>query len=156
MTAATHSKHCPCGGLPKGASYEQCCGRFHSGAHYGQAPTPEALMRSRYSAYVLRLRDYLNDTWHSSTRPIELMPFDADEKWLGLEIREAPPIKADATEGFVEFIARSKPAGGGAAERMHERSRFVKEAGRWLYVDGEFPKRLSWPPRAGFRAPSSI
>jgi SEC-C motif domain protein len=140
MVAATNRSPCPCGGLPKGASYEQCCGRFHRGELYAQAPTPEALMRSRYSAYVRRLREYLHDTWHASTRPTELLRFDADDKWLGLEIRDAPQANADATEGLVEFIARSRPAGGGAAQRLHERSRFVKEAGRWLYVDGKFPK----------------
>ncbi len=96
-------------------------------------------MRSRYSAYVLRLREYLSESWHPSTRPAELMRFDSNDKWLGLEIRDAPFVGGDLTEGFVEFVARSKPAGGGAAQRVHERSRFVREGGRWYYVDGEFP-----------------
>jgi SEC-C motif domain protein len=115
-------------------------------------------MRSRYSAYVLRLRDYLSDTWHPSTRPSDMLRFDANDKWLGLEIRDASITRAvdggdesgesgdekfseTPNEGFVEFVARSKPAGGGAAQRLHERSRFVREAGRWFYVDGIFPNK---------------
>jgi SEC-C motif domain protein len=93
-------------------------------------------MRSRYSAYVLQLREYLSETWHASTRRNELLRFEANDKWLGLTIREASPIGDD--EGFVEFVARYKPAGGGAAQRLHERSRFLRENGRWFYVDGVF------------------
>jgi SEC-C motif domain protein len=91
-------------------------------------------MRSRYSAYALGLVDYIRETWHSSTRPKNLSRFDAADKWLGLQIKEAPHVIGD--EGFVEFVARSKPKGGGAAIRLQERSRFVREGGRWLYVDG--------------------
>jgi SEC-C motif domain protein len=103
-------------------------------------------MRSRYSAYALGLSDYIRETWHASTRPEALARFDAADKWLGLEIKDAPLAKSDEgivesdykklAEGFVEFVARSKPKGGGAAIRLHERSRFVRENGRWLYVDG--------------------
>jgi SEC-C motif domain protein len=139
MGLATKSPPCPCGGVPRGSAYVACCARFHSGELRGLATTPEALMRSRYSAYVLRLRDYLSESWHASTRPDELMRFDANDKWLGLEIRDAPSVSSDATEGFVEFVARSKPAGGGAAQRLHERSRFLREGGRWYYVDGKYP-----------------
>jgi SEC-C motif domain protein len=152
---------CPCGGVPKNASYSACCGRYHAGALRLLAPTPEALMRSRYSAYVLRLRDYLIDTWHPSTRPSDLLRFDANDKWLGLEIREVSSARVAevarksnesqesresnesqeqiVSDAFVEFVARSKPAGGGAAQRLHERSRFVHEEGRWWYVSGIFP-----------------
>ncbi len=125
---------CPCGGVPAGASYDACCGRYHAGAQHLQAPTPEALMRSRYSAYALGLVDYVRDTWHASTRSETLARFDAADKWLGLQIKDAP--RAIDDEGFVEFVARSKPKGGGAASRLHERSRFVREAGYWLYIDG--------------------
>ena len=96
-------------------------------------------MRSRYSAYALGLADYVMATWHVSTRPAKLHRFDAAEIWLGLEIRNA--LEPEADEGFVEFVARSKPKGGGAAIRLHEVSRFVRESGRWFYVDGAFPKR---------------
>ena len=72
---------CPCGSdLP----YANCCQPWHGGQ---AAPTPEALMRSRYSAYVLGLLDYLLATWHPSTAPGDL-ELDA-VKWLGLEVKAA-------------------------------------------------------------------
>ncbi|MBK7312939.1 YchJ family protein [Candidatus Aalborgicola defluviihabitans] len=122
-------KHeCPCGSERELAD---CCGQWHTGLALGQhAPTPEALMRSRYSAYVLGLIDYLLATWHPSTAPgdLELQPV----KWLGLEVRHAE-MTGDA--GVVEFVARCKV--GGRAERMEETSRFVRQDGRWLYIDGQ-------------------
>ena len=97
------------------------------------APTPEALMRSRYSAYALGLRDYVLYTWHASTRPEKMERFDSGVKWLGLTVKRAWMASAD--EGFVEFVARSKPPGGGPAERLHELSRFVRSDGLWQYID---------------------
>ena len=87
-------------------------------------------MRSRYSAYVIGLLDYLLATWHVSSSPgdLELPPV----KWLGLEVRHAQTA-GDA--GVVEFVARCKEAG--RAQRMHETSRFVREDGRWYYIDGQ-------------------
>ena len=120
---------CPCG---SGKELADCCGVWHSGLALGTyAPTPEALMRSRYSAYVLGLIDYLMATWHPSTAPgdLELQPV----KWLGLEVRHAATT-GDA--GVVEFVARCRV--NGRAERMHETSRFVREAGHWYYIDGQF------------------
>ena len=90
-------------------------------------------MRSRYSAFVLDLRAYLLDTWHASTRPAELEGPVPGLTWLGLEVRRHVP---GATEAWVEFVARSKL--GGRAHRLHETSRFLKEDGRWFYVDGQF------------------
>lgn len=90
-------------------------------------------MRSRYSAFVLDLSDYLLATWHTSTRPARLDANDAGLKWLGLEVRRHTLVDAD--HATVEFIARSKLAG--RAQRLHELSRFVREDGRWLYVDGD-------------------
>ena len=90
-------------------------------------------MRSRYAAYVLGLNEYLRDTWHPSTRPAEIATQDPALRWLGLELRRATAI--DATHAQVEFVARSKF--GGRAYRLHEVSRFVREAGRWYYVDGD-------------------
>jgi SEC-C motif-containing protein len=93
-------------------------------------------MRSRYSAFVLGLGDYLLATWHPSTRPAALAPNEPGLRWLGLELRAHR--QQDATHATVEFIARSKL--GGRAHRLHEVSRFVREAdGRWYYLDGEFP-----------------
>jgi len=121
---------CPC---QSARSYEACCGRYHAGALHLHAPTAEALMRSRYSAFVLGLTDYLLATWHASTRPASLEPNEPGLKWLGLEIKRHQ--LDDADHARVEFVARSKL--GGRAHRLHELSRFVREAGRWYYVDGE-------------------
>jgi SEC-C motif-containing protein len=118
---------CPCGSA---RAYESCCGRWHGGE---AAPDAESLMRSRYSAFVLRDEPYLLATWHDTQRPKSIQ-FDPNQKWLGLKIVESRPTGADTAE--VEFIARFR-IGGGSAARLHERSRFVKEAGRWFYVDGD-------------------
>ena len=91
-------------------------------------------MRSRYSAYVLGLTDYLLATWHPTTRPAALTPDEAGLKWLGLDVRRC--AMQDADHGTVEFVARSKL--GGRAHRLHETSRFVREGGRWFYLDGDF------------------
>ena len=90
-------------------------------------------MRARYSAYARGLPDYLLATWHASTAPGELELFPV--KWLGLEGRHSA-MQGDA--GVVEFVARSRNADG--AQRMHELSRFVREQGRWFYVDGQLPQ----------------
>ena len=123
---------CPCG---SGRTYAECCGPFHDGEG---APTAEALMRSRYSAYVLQLEPYLLDTWHAGTRPPSL---DLDQgettRWLGLEIRRHQRTGPDSAT--VEFVARYKI--GGRACRLHEISRFVLEDGHWHYVDGVFPDK---------------
>ena len=134
---------CPCGRVdPKkrAMAYADCCGRFVD--HFNDVPAPDAehLMRSRYSAFVLARADYLLATWHSSTRPASL-DFDAGAKWLGLDVREHKTTGADAAE--VVFVARYRLAGkqalssAGPAVRLHERSRFVCEDGRWFYVDGD-------------------
>ena len=121
---------CPCGSA---VAYAACCGRFHHGPQQGQAPTAEALMRSRYSAFALGLHDYLLATWHTSTRPAALEPDPPGLKWLGLDVRQH--AAQDADHATVEFVARSKL--GGRAQRLHETSRFVREGGRWFYVDAQ-------------------
>ncbi|POZ61757.1 YchJ family protein [Chromobacterium alticapitis] len=123
---------CPCGG----ESLAACCGRYHH-PDAPPAPTAQALMRSRYSAFALGLEDYLLATWHPSTRP-ERLGLEEDAgvvKWIGLEIKRCEAGLAGDREGTVEFIARCKV--GGKAERMHEVSRFVHEDGRWYYVGGK-------------------
>ena len=121
---------CPCG---RPAAYADCCGRYHAGPLHLQAPDAEALMRSRYSAYVRELADYLQQTWHSSTRPAEPLHFEPGLRWLGLEVKRHRTIDAEHAE--VAFVARSKL--GGRAHRLAETSRFVREGGRWFYVDGD-------------------
>ncbi len=129
------SASCPCGRVDakkRAVAYADCCGRFVE--HFNDVPAPDAehLMRSRYSAFVLERVDYLLSTWHSSTRPASL-DFDAGAKWLGLEVREHKITGADTAE--VEFVGRYRLEG--RAVRLHERSRFVCEDGRWFYVDGD-------------------
>jgi len=124
------SAPCPCG---RPRPYDACCGRWHAGSQALQAPDAEDLMRSRYSAFVRWLPDYLLATWHPSTRPAALDAPPPDLRWLGLEVRRH--VATDADHALVEFVARSKQ--GGRAERLHETSRFVREHGRWFYVDGD-------------------
>ena len=112
-------------------AFEACCGRYLD--HDTPAPEAESLMRSRYSAYVLGREPHLLATWHPSTRPA-FLELESGVKWLGLEVRQHRVW--DDAHAEVEFIARHKPATGPAV-RLHERSRFVREAGRWTYVDGD-------------------
>ncbi len=121
---------CPCG---SSRLYDACCGRYHAGLRHLLAPDAQSLMRSRYSAYVLGLPDYLLATWHESTRPQSMEPDPPGMKWLGLDVKRS--ALQDADHATVEFVARSKL--GGRANRLHEVSRFVREGGRWFYVDGD-------------------
>jgi SEC-C motif domain protein len=114
---------CPCG---SGLALEPCCGRWLAGE---DAPTAEALMRSRYTAYVVRDRDHLLRTWHPSTRPRRLV-LDDGPAWLRLVVLDTARGGLLDVDGEVEFRAAYE---GGS---LHERSRFVREGGRWLYVDG--------------------
>jgi len=91
-------------------------------------------MRSRYVAYALGLEPYLLATWHPSTRPASLnLASEPRPRWIGLV------VKRNEAQGegraVVEFVARYKI--GGRACRLHETSRFVREDGRWFYVDGD-------------------
>ncbi len=90
-------------------------------------------MRSRYSAYALGLSDYIFDTWHPRTRPAQSTPMDPVLRWLGLQVRQH--LVQDADHATVEFVARCKASG--RATRMHETSHFVREGGRWFYLDGD-------------------
>ncbi len=90
-------------------------------------------MRSRYSAYVQERSDYLRDTWHPGTRQSEPLRFGEGVRWLGLDVRRH--VQTDPDHAIVEFVARSKQ--GGRAARLHETSRFVREDGRWFYIDGD-------------------
>lgn len=122
-------KECPCGA---GKPYAACCGPLHAGAAAADAV---ALMRSRYSAYVLRDEGYLRASWDPATCPDDLGfdPQGAQTQWLGLAIKDHQITGADTAE--VEFIARYR-IGGASAVRLHERSRFVRRGDRWFYLDG--------------------
>ena len=120
---------CPCGSLKE---YDRCCARYIENGVV--APSAEALMRSRYTAYTNRCEEYLLATWHPSTRPASLgLAEDIATKWMGLEVKRHE--QQDVDHAIVEFVARYKV--NGRAHRLHEVSRFVREGGRWLYVDGD-------------------
>jgi SEC-C motif-containing protein len=127
------TSNCPCRAAHDALPCAACCGRYHAGPLHLLAPTAEALMRSRYSAFVLDLTDYLLATWHPSTRPAVIEPNPAGLKWLGLELRHHE--SHDPDHASVEFVARSKLTG--RAQRLHETSRFVREEGRWFYLGGD-------------------
>ncbi|TLS43499.1 hypothetical protein FE633_25470 [Streptomyces montanus] len=127
-TRPTPSAFCPCG---RPDSYVTCCGRFHGGE--GAAPTAEALMRSRYAAFVKRDEAYLLRTWHPRTRPAHV-EFDPRMRWTGLEILATAEGSAFHSTGTVTF--RASYAGGS----LQERSRFERVDGAWVYVDGDFPE----------------
>ncbi len=116
---------CPCG---SGRRYGECCQPYHAGA---AAPTPEALMRSRYSAYVLGLDDYVLATWAPETRPAALFSRgQARPKWFRLVVHGS-----DAAQATVHFTALARTSTG--VMRLEEKSRFRQENGRWVYVDGD-------------------
>ncbi|WP_448874106.1 YchJ family protein [Desulfobulbus propionicus] len=136
---------CPCeSGLP----FAACCGPLLTGER--PAATAEALMRSRYTAYIRAAVPYLLATWHSSTRP-ETIDVESIPHWCGLEILKTEQGQDHDSEGLVEFRATAL-----AAERLivlRERSRFVREQGMWRYLDGEFLQEeqptLPLPPAKG-------
>ena len=135
MAAPEPTNACPCGqttARQQPLAYAACCGRYVE--HFDTMPAPDAqsLMRSRYTAFVAERADYLQATWHTTTRPAAL-DFDVGTKWLGLEVRAHCTMGDDRAE--VEFVARYRV--GGRAVRLHETSRFVREGGRWFYVDGD-------------------
>jgi SEC-C motif-containing protein len=123
---------CPCG---SGAPYSRCCRPFHTGQ--ADAPTAEALMRSRYSAFVKRLPRYLVDTWSPADRPARL-DLDHTVRWTGLQIVATAAGGVDDKSGTVEFIAGyQSPAGPG---ELHEVSRFGRDGAGWIYLGGTQPR----------------
>ena len=113
---------CPCG---SGKDLERCCQPYINGAL--PAPSAEALMRSRYTAYAMHDKQYLLSSWHSSTRPASLK-LDPTVQWIRLSI-------LNSSDDHVEFIATCRIRG--RAHKMHENSRFVFEDGNWFYVEGK-------------------
>ncbi|MEW6594623.1 MAG: YchJ family metal-binding protein [Thermodesulfobacteriota bacterium] len=127
------SEPCPCGSA---SAHGQCCGPFLDGRE--TAPTAEALMRSRYTAYVRQDVPYLLATWHPSTRP-EKLGLEEGLGWHGLTVLAAANGGPTDTDGIVEFVAAFSYQGN--QQKLRERSRFVREDGAWFYVDGvELPQ----------------
>ncbi len=143
---------CPCG---SGRALDRCCGPYLEGA--AQAPTAEALMRSRYTAHVKLAAGYLNRTQRSDRLP----PFDAAEmaraanniRWTGLRVLGTTAGGPEDTQGEVEFQAAFEQHGQPGAH--HERSRFERHGGRWFYTKGtviQEPARRG-APRVGRNEP---
>ena len=133
MPTLADDARCPC---LSGQSYADCCGRLHAGIAAGgrYAPTAESLMRSRYSAFAVRDAGYLLATWHPSTRP-DHVDLDDDVEWRRLDVVRTSAGGLFDDAGVVEFVAHHRGADGRG--RLHEVSRFVREDGRWFYVDGQ-------------------
>jgi SEC-C motif-containing protein len=121
---------CPCG---SGQTFEQCCQRFLSGAQLPE--TAEQLMRSRYSAYVLKDKSYLLKTWQADHRPASLELDQSSNQWIGLKIKHTHLGQANDQEGYVHFIVHYKI--NGKAYKMEENSYFVKLHEQWLYVKAQ-------------------
>jgi len=96
--------------------------------------TAEDLMRSRFAAFRDGDAGWILHTWHPSTRPASL-DLAENPAWRGLQIVDVVRGREGDSDGVVEFRATFRTAEGVGV--LHERSRFVREDGRWLYVDGE-------------------
>lgn len=124
---------CPCG---HARPYDACCGALHRGER--TADTAEALMRSRYAAFAKGEVDYLIATWHPDKRSglsrRSLEDTSKGLRWTGLTILDTVAGGPQDDTGLVEFEARY--AGPGSTGVLHERSRFSRVDGRWMYVDG--------------------
>ncbi|MFQ6391920.1 YchJ family protein [Nocardia sp. KC 131] len=124
----SEAKACPC---RRGEPFEQCCGPVLAGER--AAATAEALMRSRYTAFATGDVDYLRRSWHPSTRPVEL-ELDPGQRWLFLEIVRTERGGPFDDIGVVEFIAHYRADD--VRGSLHEVSRFRRENGAWVYLDG--------------------
>ena len=122
---------CPC---QSNKPYTDCCEPYHLGY---AAPTAEALMRSRYSAYVKNDAKYLYKSWSKLTRPSKkALKQESGNEWLGLTIVSTEEGSLFDSEGVVEFIARYQLDG--KEQQLHETSRFTRENEKWVYLDGQY------------------
>jgi len=129
--AKKQQSNCPCG---SDADYKDCCGLFIDADSW--PATAEQLMRSRYSAYALKQKDYLVATWHPDTCPEKLDLYEnAHVKWVSLKVLATVAGAEQDQTGIVEFTAIMKA--NGRAEKMTERSEFVKQDGRWYYLKAQ-------------------
>lgn len=147
-------KQCPCG---SGRIYSSCCGMYITGK--AKAPTAEALMRSRYSAYAEHEIDYIintcvhrgkDDIDYKSTRD-----WSEQSIWLGLKIISTEKGSSADNEGTVEFEAAYEH--NGLKDAHHETAKFKKENNEWLYVEGHVTHRtiVRSSPKTGRNDPCS-
>ncbi|ASG22065.1 YchJ family protein [Nitrospirillum viridazoti] len=141
---------CHCGSA---RAYEDCCGPYHAGT--ALPPTAEALMRSRYSAFIVHNIDYLQSTLLPETAEDfnreETEQWARDSKWQGLEVRWTEAGGPEDDTGKVEFVARFNFEGKDYLH--HETSRFEKRDGRWYYVDGAMGPRPRTADKVGRNDP---
>lgn len=136
--AVDPQSRCPCGGAPPGAAISECCRPVIEGER--RAETPEELMRSRYTAYALADGQHLYRTWHPRTRPASVEP-EPWVRWVRLEMLDVVGGGPHDDTGVVEFRASWVAGEGRTLQRgeLHERSRFERRAGRWLYLGADAP-----------------
>jgi len=132
MATKPEKEKCPC---QSNKSYVDCCGRYHKAGK--NAPTAEALMRSRYSAYALGNASYLYKTWHPSTRPtLQSLKKLGPQTLIGLKIISTNAGNANDNKGIVVFISsRYSPSLMGEIEQHKEKSLFTKLNKKWVYID---------------------
>ncbi len=128
---------CPCG---SDSTYEECCGPIISGEK--DAMTAEALMRSRYTAYVKTEVDFILNTTHPDQKEQldkkSIHDWSKNSEWLNLELVETDRGGAEDNEGQVEFIAHYRKKG--IKNEHHELAQFEKKDGKWYFTDGQAPK----------------
>ncbi|MYR05291.1 hypothetical protein GTV32_02685 [Gordonia sp. SID5947] len=122
------SERCPC---TSGLAFDDCCGPVLSGER--KAGTAEALMRSRFTAFALGDREHLLASWHPRTRP-RVLDLDDTQEWYRLDIESTSGGTPFEKTGEVVFTAYHRRDG--IRGTLHERSRFERFDGRWVYVDG--------------------
>ena len=123
---------CPCCST---LDYAVCCGRYHKGKIH--APTAEALMRSRYTAYAMGNAQYIYRTWHEKTRPtLPSLRKSDPQKLVALKILSTQEGAENDSKGMVEFVASYESLiVGEPIEQHHEKSLFAKIKGHWVYID---------------------
>ncbi|MDB4836996.1 YchJ family metal-binding protein [Marinomonas sp.] len=138
----TTPMNCLCG---TNAPYEMCCGMYHHNP--GTAPTAEALMRSRYSAFSLNDFHYIASTQKLKEAPkqsdADIAASNGDTQWIKLEINETENGLEKDKEGMVAFSAHFKE--GKHIGRLSERSLFKKIKGAWFYISGEHEVEKNTP-----------
>ncbi len=135
-----NSSLCPCG---SGSELTTCCEPLLQ--NRDQADSPEMLMRSRYTAYVLQQEQYLLETWHKRTRPRSLNFDEHPVTWLGMEILRTATEKTSDSTGSVEFT--TKYLENGQLCVLQENSKFLKEEGKWYYINGDCSLKKQKIPR---------
>ena len=126
-------KPCPCG---SGSNFSECCEPYITGQK--SPPTAEALMRSRYSAYVVHAIDHIINTCLEEGKDHidykQTKEWSEKSKWLGLNIISTEKGGPTDTEGTVEFEASYERDG--LKDLHHERANFKKVEGKWFYHEG--------------------